>query len=387
MTPQLQNRELRDAVRANAFDKVKYLQSHGFGPNGGAALLSVDALRAATQSGDQDSVRQLMANAASAQDPKLVAYGADRAWRVAHSYLREGDERRAIAVMSAMPEVFLRDANGKQVNDALALSARNHMRTVSDALIGWGADPSVKDPQQRTALMHFALHGDAQLLDSALKALEKRFNSAGLQALRQVDADGWPASFFAASSEAPHESKAACLTVMKNRGWDFNQRHGQDGFMEIHLTAGLGDTATIRHLMDVCKADANGVSGNQLTPVMAAAWEGQDKSIPILWSYGSNLDVRRVSDGLSAAHMAAVRHQAPCLEQLNKCGANLQIRRFDTQETPSDMARHTGLRATARLIDGLQPPTLSPRAEEMAQRLNDLLAPVRRTARALGLGR
>ena len=95
--------------------------------------------------------------------------------------------------------------------------------------------------------------------------------------------------------------------------------------------------------------------------------------------------MRRPSDGMTATHIAAMRGDLTCLNLLNNHKAQMSCRAFDTQETPSDLARLAGHRTVAKAIDAMVTPAPSESASQMAQRFTQLFDPVRKTARSLGL--
>ena len=118
---------------------------------------------------------------------------------------------------------------------------------------------------------------------------------------------------------------------------------------------------------------------------MAAAYANEPAGLLMLWSKGADLNMRRPDDGFTAAHMAAVRGSKEVLTELKKCMADLQLPASESGMTPSKIARYVGQTATAKLIDDLQPPGPSAALATMAARLDEVLAPVRRVGKSLGL--
>lgn len=370
--------------------KAKNLHRAGETPNSkdieAGGLLSIECIRSAIATRDTVSMRKIMQDAANSEDSKILAYSAERAWRMVQNYLREGEEKNAMAILSAMPGVFVDSRRGHDRDDALAISSRSHMRTASSTLIDYGANPAHRDMEQMTALMHFATHGEARLLEDSLYAMEACQPGSSAKAMEQTDAQGWMLSMHAVVGESSQTAKRTTIDVLNKFGFEFNSPQGKDGFTEIHMAAGLGDVATLKQLIQQCDASVNCVSGNNLTPAMTAAYSGEAGVVKVLHESGALLDMRRMSDGMSAAHIAAMKGHESFLWELKGCGANLQINSFESQERPADLARQSGHTALSKLINDWQPPP-NPMVEQMAHKLTELLAPMRKSARSMGLGR
>lgn len=354
------------------------------GRSSAEAVLLVESLRDAVVRDDKQALQTIMASVAQASDPKVIEQSSERAWRLVQTYLREGEELKANAVMLAMPDRTIEAGLGKLKDETLGLAARQHMHNAASTLINWDANPALRDFEGMTPLMHFASNGDSGMLEAGLRQLERRRAGGAKTAMELGDAQGWTVSMYAVVSGADDFDRQQVLAVAKRFGHEFNKPQGKDGFTEIHMAAGLGDSVMIKTLIDHYGASANAVSSNGLTPAMAAAYENEPAGLVMLWSKGADLNIRRVKDGFSAAHMAAVRGNHEVLNELHKCEANLRLPSFTDQQTPADMARFVNQGKTAQLIDQLQAPPPSPALQAMADRLNEVLAPVRRASRTLG---
>lgn len=356
-------------------------------------VLSAQALFTAVKHEDPYQVRSLMVRSAQASDPMLVARNAKVAWGAAQSLLREQDEPRALALMTAMPESFVQAEGGSHKDDALALAAQLGLRQTSATLLSWGANPAAKDAQQMTPLMHLACNGDHQMLDVALRLLDQRRFGLALHAMNEVDRNGWLLSMHAVVSAAPDTDRLATLDVLRKFGHELGRPQDKDGYNELHMAAGLGDVVMVKHLLGEHHLDPNALSRKQVTPVMAACHANEPATIPVLAFHGADLDRRSEHNGQSAAHIAAHRGNTECLKALYDNGADLHVPALDTGYTAAQSARFIGQGKTARYIEQLQPAPSHPMAAiasqtlaHLAQRINEAIEPIRETVRKLAPG-
>lgn len=372
------NAALREALVSNDEQRARQVLSEGPVLEGSQNLLSIDALRVAASTGDQGAVRAVMDRAAQVQQKNLLVYSAERAWRLVHSFLREGEELKALNVLREMAPAFCASQRGLDRNEALGLAARSDMRIAAQQLLDMGANPSFPDPEGMTAVMHFCRHADAQLLQKSLMQLESKQRNAAIAALTQTDAEGWMAPMYAIVSGASETARRRTIEVSTQFGFDVNLPHGSQGVRLIDMAAGLGDAGMIGILSRHFGADINSPNPKGLTPLMTAAFAGEAASITALASAGCSLDAQRPMDGATAAHIAAHRGQLECLAALHTGGANLRVRTFETEETPADFARQGNQKAALKLLEELAP---SPnRNRPLADRIKDVLAPFQKPA-------
>lgn len=374
--------ELLSVARSSDKTKVDALIGENKSVGHSAQLLSIEALRSAVTLNDPKGLSALLLNAAEVNDPQLVTYSAERAWRVTLSYLREGKERQSNMMLSAMPAAFHAANKGRDRDEALLLSANLHMRPASALLMDNGANPAYKDLGGMTALMHFARNGDPQLLSEGVRVLEVQKEGLGTKSLSLKNDEGWTVGMFSVVSQASELAKKKTMEALAEAGFAFNQPQGKDGFTEIHMAAGMGDVSSIKHLVNTYGAAVDTCSGNSMTPLMVAAYANQDESIKTLAGLGAMVNVKRGLDGLTAAHLAASLGQDEAIKALHSAGADLQLQAWETMDkraTPADMAREMGCKATAKLINTLQPSQDRQVASSISMRLHDLLSPIKKS--------
>lgn len=352
------------------------------------AFLSIDDLRSCASINDHGTASRLMHEACRANDKRVTAYAAERAWRVACSYIREGDESRAVFVISSMPESFLNEHSGHFKNDALFLAAKSGMQKTSLLLMHHQADPSLPGAHRRNALMQFALMGDVSLTDIALRQIAKKSPRDADKALSITDANGSPISFFAVASNANPNNKAAILELLRDHGWVFGRPYGKEGYTELHLASSLGDCPSITNLITSCAIDPNIPSRTHHSPLMVAAHAGSADAARTLLALGANPDLQSVNTGLTAAHIAASHGHVDFLRQLHQCNANLRISRTINSQTPADVARQCGHSAAASFVDNPQVVATHHMADLAGRWRNKVLLPVTKAARHFaGIGR
>lgn len=387
--------ELLGAARSANKTAVAAMTGEGKSLADSEHFLSIDELRSAVATNDSPGLAALMKRAETVGDARLEAYSAERAWRVTMSFLREGKERQSMMMLAAMPASFFATNRGRDRDEALLLSANLHMRPASALLLENGANPAHKEHDGMTALMHFARNGDPQMLSESLRVLESQKEGLAVKAMGIKNDQGWTVGMLSVTSQASELAKKKTMDALAEYGFTFSQPQGGEGFTELHMVAGLGDISSIRHLIASHGALVDTCSTKSITPTMMAAYANQPEAIEVLASLGANVNVKRGSDGITAAHLAASLGHEESLKALHKTGANLQAQAWETMgnhATPADMAAEMGFKGAMKLIETLQPAPARAAASKLSMRLSGLLSPLNATsqtkkpARAVRLG-
>lgn len=385
MTPSFPNPELSKSTQS--VQSLGAVIAERVDMSGEPKFLNLNDLRTASLTNDKGRIKKLMSDAVDqAQDSRqTMAYSAERSWRVIQSFIREGNERFAMNVLQNMPQEFV-SGQQKRANETLSMAARGNMRSAASAMLQAGANPIYVDEQQRTAIMNFSLYGDAPLVKSMLDFAERAAPGGALKALSMADQEGWTSSMFAVTSDAPSPAKREVLNVMKNAGWTFNKPCGHEGFTEIHAASAMNDVAMIKHLVEACGANVNQPSRDHYTPAMVAGQLGAAKSIAELGRLAANLEATQPKTGMSAAHFAAAKGHDAVLQALGAFRIDMQSPcKAPGLETPSQLARQSGHKQTAKLINELDAPAPSLRLENAVERIREMFGNVASTTKNLSL--
>lgn len=377
------NPELSAAIRSGANANTLHLKP--IDVFGEGKYLNISELRTAAITSTPDAVKQLMQNALEKAEgnPKTIAYSAERSWRTIQSFVREGEESSAMNILKSMPQEFM-SGQQKRADETLAIAGRGNLRSVAMNMLNAGANPLYPDEQKRTAVMNFALMGDAPMVKNCLISAQYTDPEKGVEkALTMGDKDGWITSMFAISSDAPSIAKREVINVIRDAGWKFDKTCGKEGFAEIHLASAISDTTMITHLVKECDANPNQLSRDGFTPGMIAGQLGASKSITELGTLGANLELTQRGTGMSIAHYAAAKGHDDVLLALSAFKVDMQSpRTTGDQETPAKLAKQAGHKDTAKLINELDAPAPTFLLDNATERLRSLLGSLSNTARS-----
>lgn len=385
MTPSFPNPELSKSTQS--VQSPGAVLAERVDMSGEPKFLNLNDLRTASLTNDKGRIKKLMSDAVDqAQDSRqTMAYSAERSWRVIQSFVREGHERFAMNVLQNMPQEFV-SGQQRRADETLSMAARGNMRSAASAMLQAGASPVYVDEQNRTAIMNFSLYGDAPLVKSMLDFAERAAPGGAVKALSMADKEGWTSSMFAVTSDAPSPAKREVLNVMNNAGWTFNKPCGKEGFTEIHAASAMGDVAMIKHLVEACGANVNQLSRDHYTPAMVAGQLGAAKSIAELGRLSANLEATQPKTGMSAAHFAAANGHDAVLQALGAFRVDMQSPcSAPGLETPSQLARQSGHKQTAKLINELDAPAPSLQLENAVERIRGMFGNLASSTKSLSL--
>ena len=179
----------------------------------------------------------------------------------------------------------------------------------------------------------------------------------------------WPAIFTASL-----HGHARVIKALKEKGADFNVRHGRSGSLALHFCAERGHLSAVREVLTYPGIDIDHVNKAGLSALHLAAKNGHEDAVRTLLAAKANVSLasgQRVQteryeigaggqavrteialeahDQSTALHFAAANGHESVVRLLLLCGAPIDMPRVD-QKTALHLAAAAGSKACAQLL-------------------------------------